>query len=134
MDVISELWGSMAITGKVVVSVLAVMSIYSYAVMVDRFLALRGSVFQNPDSFFKFYAELSDQEAVDVARSIWREINGRNLAENIAGVRVVQAFTQEMIDQGVCIVAGEVEHKWPDILKDAIHGELKELYNFLEAF
>lgn len=41
MDVISELWGSMAITGKTVVSILALMSIYSYAVMVDRFLALR---------------------------------------------------------------------------------------------
>ena len=51
---------------------------------VDRFLALRGSVFQNPDSFFKFYAGLNDEEAVDVARTIWREINGRNLAENIA--------------------------------------------------
>ena len=54
---------------------------------VDRFLALRGSVFQNPDSFFKFYAGLSDEEAVDVARTIWREINGRNLAENIAPTR-----------------------------------------------
>jgi type I pantothenate kinase len=48
---------------------------------------LRGSVFQDPDSFFKFYAELSDKEAVDVARTIWREINGRNLAENIAPTR-----------------------------------------------
>ena len=54
---------------------------------VDRFLALRGSVFQNPNSFFKFYAGLSDEEAVDVARNIWREINGRNLAENIAPTR-----------------------------------------------
>jgi len=41
MDVISELWSSMAITGKVVVAVLVIMSIYSYAVMVDRILALR---------------------------------------------------------------------------------------------
>ena len=54
---------------------------------IDRFLTLRGSVFQDPDSFFKFYAELSDTEAVDVARTIWREINGRNLAENIAPTR-----------------------------------------------
>jgi type I pantothenate kinase len=54
---------------------------------VDRFLTLRGSVFQNPNSFFKFYAGLSDEEAVDVARNIWREINGRNLAENIAPTR-----------------------------------------------
>jgi len=41
MDVISELWSSMAITGKVVVTALAFMSVYSYAVMVDRFLALK---------------------------------------------------------------------------------------------
>ncbi len=54
---------------------------------IDRFLTLRGSVFQDPDSFFKFYAELSDEEAFDVARGIWREINGRNLAENIAPTR-----------------------------------------------
>ncbi len=54
---------------------------------IDRFLTLRGSVFQDPDSFFKFYAELSDEKAVDVARTIWREINGRNLAENIAPTR-----------------------------------------------
>ena len=54
---------------------------------IDRFLTLRGSVFQDPDSFFKFYAELSDKEAVDIARTIWREINGRNLAENIAPTR-----------------------------------------------
>jgi len=41
MELIGELWTSMAITGKVVVLVLVVLSIYSYAVMVDRTLALR---------------------------------------------------------------------------------------------
>lgn len=41
MDLVSELWGSMAITGKTVVLVLIGLSVYSYAVMVDRFLALR---------------------------------------------------------------------------------------------
>ena len=54
---------------------------------VDRFLALRASVFQDPDSFFKFYAELSDDEAVGTAKHIWREINGRNLRENIEPTR-----------------------------------------------
>lgn len=54
---------------------------------VDRFLTLRASVFQDPDSFFKFYAELSDEEAVETARTIWREINGRNLRENIEPTR-----------------------------------------------
>jgi len=54
---------------------------------VERFLALRESVFQDPDSFFRFYATLSDDEAIDTARSIWRDINGRNLRENIAPTR-----------------------------------------------
>jgi type I pantothenate kinase len=54
---------------------------------VDRFLALRESVFQDPDSFFRFYAELSDDEAIATARRIWRDINGLNLRENIAPTR-----------------------------------------------
>ena len=41
MELIGELWTSMAITGKTVVLVLVGLSIYSYAVMVDRGLALR---------------------------------------------------------------------------------------------
>ena len=44
-------------------------------------------MFQDPDSFFRFYAELSDDEAVETARRIWREINGRNLRENIEPTR-----------------------------------------------
>jgi len=54
---------------------------------VDRFLALRESVFQDPDSFFRFYADLSDEQATETARGIWRNINGRNLRENIAPTR-----------------------------------------------
>ncbi|MEL6889967.1 MAG: type I pantothenate kinase [Actinomycetota bacterium] len=54
---------------------------------VERFLTLRESVFQDPDSFFRNYADLTDDEAVDTARTIWREINGRNLVENIEPTR-----------------------------------------------
>lgn len=54
---------------------------------IDRFLALRESVFRDPDSFFQFYAELTDEEAVDTARGIWRSINGVNLRENILPTR-----------------------------------------------
>jgi type I pantothenate kinase len=54
---------------------------------VERFLALRASVFQDPNSFFRFYAELSDDEAIATARRIWHEINGLNLRENIAPTR-----------------------------------------------
>lgn len=41
MDLIGELWNAMALTGKTVVVILAGLSVYSYAVMVDRGLALR---------------------------------------------------------------------------------------------
>ena len=51
---------------------------------VQRFMKLRDTVFQNPDSFFRHYADLSPDEAVHVAKTIWREINGKNLSENIA--------------------------------------------------
>ncbi len=51
---------------------------------IDRFHALRRTVFQDPQSFFKHFAELNDAEATEVARGIWAEINGLNLRENIA--------------------------------------------------
>ena len=50
---------------------------------VQRFLTLCDTVFQNPDSFFQHYAHLSRDEAIATARFIWREINGKNLRENI---------------------------------------------------
>jgi type I pantothenate kinase len=50
---------------------------------VQRFMKLRDTVFQNPDSFFRHYADLSQDEALDVAKFIWRDINGKNLRENI---------------------------------------------------
>jgi type I pantothenate kinase len=53
----------------------------------ERFFALRETTFRHPDSHFHQYASLSDGEAVDIARHIWKEINGRNLAENILPTR-----------------------------------------------
>ena len=50
---------------------------------VQRFLTLCETVFQNPDSFFQHYAHLTREEAIETARFIWREINGKNLRENI---------------------------------------------------
>ena len=50
---------------------------------VQRLLTLCETVFQNPDSFFQHYAHLTREEAAETARFIWREINGKNLRENI---------------------------------------------------
>ena len=54
---------------------------------IERFLALRSTVFRSERSFFRHFAELDDPESVEVATSIWHEINGRNLAENILPTR-----------------------------------------------
>jgi type I pantothenate kinase len=54
---------------------------------IERFLALRKTVFSNPASFFTHFAHLTDEQAIEVARGIWREINGKNLSENIAPTR-----------------------------------------------
>jgi type I pantothenate kinase len=54
---------------------------------VDRFLKLRDTAFQNPDSYFHNYAHLDDGEAHELAREIWSEINERNLIENILPTR-----------------------------------------------
>jgi type I pantothenate kinase len=54
---------------------------------VDRFLALRGTAFSDPQSYFHRYSKLSDEEAVKTASSIWSRINLVNLNENILPTR-----------------------------------------------
>jgi type I pantothenate kinase len=54
---------------------------------VARFLALRETVFRSPAAYFHRYAALSDEEATETAREIWRTINGVNLRENIQPTR-----------------------------------------------
>jgi type I pantothenate kinase len=54
---------------------------------VRRFFALRESVFRNPDSYFRHFATLDDDQADMTARHIWSTINGRNLRENIEPTR-----------------------------------------------
>lgn len=54
---------------------------------VERFLRLRETAFRDPDSYFRRYAELDEQAAMDRARSIWDRINGPNLEHNIRPTR-----------------------------------------------
>ena len=54
---------------------------------VNRFLTLRRTAFSDPASYFHRYASLSDDEAIAKADSIWEEINGLNLRENILPTR-----------------------------------------------
>ena len=53
----------------------------------DRFLTLRETAFTDERSFFHHFAALSEDEAVLVARGIWRSINAANLHENILPTR-----------------------------------------------
>ena len=53
----------------------------------ERFLMLRHTAFQDPDSYFHRYAALSERDAIDTARRIWKEINELNLMENILPTR-----------------------------------------------
>ena len=54
---------------------------------VRRFFTLRESVFRNPDSYFRHFATLDDEQTDITARHIWSTINGRNLRENIEPTR-----------------------------------------------
>ena len=54
---------------------------------VQRFLTLRGTAFSNPRSYFHRYSNLSDQEAIETATSIWNRINLVNLHENVLPTR-----------------------------------------------
>jgi type I pantothenate kinase len=54
---------------------------------VSRFLTLRRTSFADPKSYFHRYADLSDDEAIATASSIWNRINLVNLRENILPTR-----------------------------------------------
>jgi type I pantothenate kinase len=54
---------------------------------IDRFLTLRETAFRDETAFFHRFAGLSVGDSIATARSIWRDINGLNLAENILPTR-----------------------------------------------
>jgi type I pantothenate kinase len=54
---------------------------------VKRFLRLRETAFSDPESYFHQYASLSDQQAVERAEQIWRDINEVNLVQNVLPTR-----------------------------------------------
>jgi len=54
---------------------------------VERFLRLRGTAFRDPASYFRRYASLTEQEAVERAQQLWDDINGPNLEANIKPTR-----------------------------------------------
>jgi type I pantothenate kinase len=69
---------------------------------VERFLTLRRTAFRDPASYFRRYAVLSDEEARERALSIWNEINGVNLNENILPTRTrASLILEKAVDHSV---------------------------------
>lgn len=54
---------------------------------VNRFMELRSGAFSHPDSYFHRYADLTDEQAIETATSIWDRINGPNLVQNVLPTR-----------------------------------------------
>ena len=53
----------------------------------ERFLTLKNTAFNQPDAYFRRYADLSEKEALAVATNLWEKINQVNLVENILPTR-----------------------------------------------
>lgn len=54
---------------------------------IDRFIKLRDTAFQDEQSYFKKYAQLSLDASIEISKRIWKEINYVNLIENILPTR-----------------------------------------------
>ncbi|HRO51026.1 MAG TPA: type I pantothenate kinase, partial [Hyphomicrobium sp.] len=54
---------------------------------VERFMRLRSTAFRDPAAFFHRYVTLTHDNAVTRALDIWRNINLKNLVENILPTR-----------------------------------------------
>ena len=54
---------------------------------IQRFLKLKATAFKEEKSYFNKYSYLSDEDAVNVATSLWEKINHVNLIENILPTR-----------------------------------------------
>jgi type I pantothenate kinase len=54
---------------------------------IERFMRLRGTAFRDPQAYFHRYASLPHDVALARAHQLWRDINLRNLVENILPTR-----------------------------------------------
>jgi type I pantothenate kinase len=53
----------------------------------ERFFRLRETAFKDPTSFFRIFAEMSEAEAGNFGRQVWRTINLPNLLANVLPTR-----------------------------------------------
>lgn len=75
--------------------------------------------------------------AADLARMFRRAgltvmIGGFHVSGYLALLPEIPPDIQQLMDEGVTIVKGEVEETWGGLLCDAVHGRLKPLYDFID--
>lgn len=71
---------------------------------VARFMKLRETAFRDPNSFFHRYASISEDEALAIAEGLWKNINLKNLRQNILPTRpradlILQKGKNHLIEQ-----------------------------------
>jgi radical SAM superfamily enzyme YgiQ (UPF0313 family) len=76
--------------------------------------------------------------AVDLARIFRRAgltvmIGGFHVSGYLSLLTEIPPDIQQLLDEGITIVKGEVEETWGDLLCDAVNGRLKPMYDFLGA-
>ncbi|WP_137133617.1 type I pantothenate kinase [Rhizobium sp. FKY42] len=54
---------------------------------VQRFMRLRETAFRDPSSYFKRYASIDTDAALEIAEGLWQNINLKNLRQNILPTR-----------------------------------------------
>jgi radical SAM superfamily enzyme YgiQ (UPF0313 family) len=75
--------------------------------------------------------------ASDLAREFRRAgltvlIGGFHVSGYLALLKQIPADIQSLMDDGVTIVKGEVEEAWGELLRDAVNGTLKPLYDYID--
>lgn len=70
----------------------------------QRFGILVDTAFRNPDNFYNRFAADDRKEAFDYAKGVWKEVNYRNLVDNILPTRfradaIIHKTTDHYIDQ-----------------------------------
>jgi type I pantothenate kinase len=70
----------------------------------ERFFRLRETAFKDPTSFFRRFAEMSEEEAGSFGRMVWRTINLPNLMDNVLPTRgradlILKKGKSHMIEQ-----------------------------------
>ncbi len=60
-------------------------------------------------------------------------IGGFHVSGYLALLPKIPSDIQQLMDEGVTIVKGEVEETWGDLLTDAVNGQLKPMYDYLNA-